>query len=142
MDELNKEILAEKELILETLGSLDEALKRKEKTVIELAGISTFLQNAYNGIENILKRIFMYREIPIPDTETSHKDLLDVSVEHKIITEDLMHELDRFRGFRHFFVHGYVIRLEEEKLIPLALDLRKVWERFETEINIFLNNTR
>lgn len=142
MADLLREILAEKELILKTLASLDTALGREEKTVVELAGISTFLQNVYSGIENILKRIFKYREISIPDSETSHKDLLDVAVENGIITKDLMLELDRYRAFRHFFVHGYVIRLEEMKLIPLALDLHKVWERFEVGINNFLNNAK
>lgn len=142
MDELNREILAEKELILKTLTSLDEALAREEKTIIELAGVSTFLQNLYNGIENILKRILKSKKIPIPASESSHKDLLDVATEFKIITEDLMRKLDSYRAFRHFFVHGYVIRLEEMKLIPLALGMRKVWGQFEMEINKFLNNKK
>lgn len=57
MDELIQEILAEKENILETLNALQETLKRKKKTVIEFAAISTFVQNTYNGMENIIKRI-------------------------------------------------------------------------------------
>lgn len=89
MQELRKDILAEKELIFSTLTSLDEALGREEKTSIELVGISIFIQNVYNGIENILKRIFKFKQIPVPDSETSHKDLLDVSVDYGIITNEL-----------------------------------------------------
>ena len=49
MGELKDEILIEKEHISTTLESLKEALKRKEKSTIELAAIATFLQNTYNG---------------------------------------------------------------------------------------------
>lgn len=47
MDELLREFQAEKEHILATLQALKEAFERKEKTVVELAAIATFLQNAY-----------------------------------------------------------------------------------------------
>jgi hypothetical protein len=47
MDELLREIQAEKEYILDTLRALNEALQRKEKTAVELAAISTFLQNSF-----------------------------------------------------------------------------------------------
>lgn len=76
----------------------------------------------------------------MPDSETSHKDLLDISVDYGIITNELRLELDRYRAFRHFFVHGYVIRLDQMKLAPLALDLRKIWGSFELDIDKFLNN--
>ena len=114
MDELFREVEAEKEHILATLQALKEALERKEKTVVELAAIATFLQNAYNGIENVLKRTLKHI------SESWHKDLLDLSVNHQIISSELSRRLDEYRAFRHFSVHGYGIMLDEEKLIPLA----------------------
>lgn len=51
MDELLREISAEKEHILTTLCALKEALERKEKTIVEFAAIATFLQNTYNAME-------------------------------------------------------------------------------------------
>ena len=140
MDELFREVEAEKEHILATLQALKETLKRKEKTVVELAAIATFLQNAYNGIENVLKRTLKYKGISFPFSESWHKDLLDLSVNHQIISSELSRRLDEYRAFRHFFVHGYGIMLDEEKLIPLAEKLPDVWKDFETELEAFLNS--
>ena len=89
MGELEEEILVEKEHISTTLRALEETMKRDDKTVIELAAIATFLQNTYNGIENILKRILKFKNISIPRSETYHKNLLDLSVEHHIISLEL-----------------------------------------------------
>ncbi|RLG23233.1 hypothetical protein DRN76_05665 [Methanosarcinales archaeon] len=63
MDELHREVLAEKEYILDTFQALNGTLQRKEKTVVELAAISTFLQNAYNGIESLLERVLRFNGI-------------------------------------------------------------------------------
>ncbi|MCW3128831.1 MAG: hypothetical protein N2V75_01830 [Methanophagales archaeon] len=140
MDELFREVEAEKELILATLQALKEALERKEKTVVELAAIATFLQNAYNGIENVLKRTLKHKGISIPLSESWHKDLLDLSVNHQIISSELSRRLDEYRAFRHFSVHGYGIMLDEEKLIPLAEKLPDLWKDFESELEAFLNS--
>jgi len=134
MDELFREVEAEKEHILATLQALKEALERKEKTVVELAAIATFLQNAYNGIENVLKRTLKHI------SESWHKDLLDLSVNHQIISSELSRRLDEYRAFRHFSVHGYGIMLDEEKLIPLAEKLPDLWKDFESELEAFLNS--
>jgi len=104
MNELLREVEAEKEQILATLQALREALERREKTLIELAAIATFLYNAYNGMENILKRILRYRGITLPSSESWHKDLLAVSVDLQIISFDLSKRLDEYRAFRHFMV--------------------------------------
>ena len=89
MDELLREIQAEKENISSTLKALKETMARKEKTIVELASIATFLHNAYSGIENIFKRIFKHKQIPLPLSESWHKDLLDVAADNQIISYDL-----------------------------------------------------
>jgi len=140
MDELYREVQAEKEHILATLQALKEALERKEKTVVELAAIATFLQNAYNGIENILKRVLKYVGISVPLSESQHKDLLGLSVDRQIISSELSRRLEEYRAFRHFFIHGYGIMLDEEKLMPLAENLPDLWKDFESELETFLNS--
>ena len=134
---MKEEFEAEKESILKTLKGLTDAMSREEKTIIELAAISTFIHNTYNGIENFLKRALKYLEVPLKTSQTWYKDLLVISVKNEIISSELSEKLDEFRAFRHFHVHGYGINLDDKKLIRLAKKLTNVWEVFESEINLF-----
>ncbi|MCK4914381.1 MAG: hypothetical protein KAS69_07310 [Planctomycetes bacterium] len=142
MDELLRELSAEKEHITETLDALQQALERKEKTVVELAGIATFLQNTYNGMENILKRILKFKVVPTPVSESFHKDLLDISVSNQIISLELSKKFDEYRAFRHFFVHGYGIMLDKELLMPLAENLPGIWKEFESELDTLIESMK
>lgn len=134
MGNLTKEILAEKENVEEVLNNLKTALARTDKTVIELSAIATFLHNIYNGIENILKQVLKAKNIKIPDSETWHKDLLNLSVSTKIISEQLSDELYEYLTFRHFFIHSYGFILEESQLKDLATNIPSIWSRFLAEI--------
>ncbi|MCK4527427.1 hypothetical protein KAW18_08650 [candidate division WOR-3 bacterium] len=140
MDELLREIQAEEEYIRETLQALKEALGRKERDVVELAAIATFLQNTYNGIENVLKRILKFKGIIVPLSESWHKTLLDLSIDNQIISFELSKRLDEYRAFRHFFIHGYGITLDGEQIIPLANGLQDLWKDFKSEVDEFLES--
>lgn len=140
MDKLYKQVLAEKENIQTALDNLKSAVERKEKTVIELAAIATFLHNLYNGIENILKQILFAQNIKIPDTPSWHKELLNISSSTGIISENLSNELYEYMTFRHFFIHAYGSMLDEEKLEVLTGNIQKVWSQFDLEIKKFLKS--
>lgn len=127
MNELIKEFQGENEYVTETLQALKETMDRKKKTIVELAAIATFLQNAYNGMENLLKRTLKFKGIHIPASDSWHKDLLDLYVINHVISFELSKKLDEYRAFRHFFVHGYGITLNKEKLLPLAVNLPDLW---------------
>ncbi|MGH7886135.1 MAG: HepT-like ribonuclease domain-containing protein [Thermodesulfobacteriota bacterium] len=139
MDKLLEEISIESEYIKETLKLITEALNRPNKTAIELSAIASFIHHSYSGMENIIKRILKYNKVDIPDSDSSHKDLLNIAVEKKIISQELSDKLDRYRGFRHFFIHAYGVFIDKEKLKPLTKDLPDIWKQFEKEIQKFVN---
>ncbi len=139
MEKLLEEIAIEKEHINETIEVLQEASNRSEKTVVELTAIGASLHHCYTGIENILKRILKHQNITIPESSSSHKDLIDIAIQQGILSKELSDKLDQYRGFRHFFVHAYGILLKEEEFRPLTEELPKVWKQFEGEIENFLN---
>lgn len=134
MSNLPEEISIEKENIEKTLDVMREALNRFDKTYVELSAIGACLHHCYSGMENIIKRILKARNISAPMSSSSHKDLLDTATQQGIISEELLNKLDKFRGFRHFFIHAYGVLLNEDELLPLAEDLPDVWEQFATEV--------
>ncbi len=106
MDDLHRRILAEKENVETALSNLKETMARKEKTVIELAAIATFLHNICNGIENILKQVLNEKDIEVQTSSMWHKELLNISSSCGIISEKLADQLYEYLTFRHFFVHA------------------------------------
>lgn len=138
MDKLHKQILAEKENVEITLNNLKYAMSKNEKSVIELAAIGTFLHNIYNGMENILKRIIVAKNVEISKSGTWHKDLLNLSASMGVISEKLSDELYEYLTFRHFFVHAYGFMLEEAHLDDLVINIPKIWSQFLLEIDNFL----
>jgi uncharacterized protein YutE (UPF0331/DUF86 family) len=135
MAKLPKQILVEKNNVELALENLQNAMAREDKSAIELAAIGTFLHNIYNGVENILKQILIFRNLEIPKSDTWHKDLLNLSASAGIISEKLSDRLYEYLTFRHFFVHSYGFMLEESHLTGLATDIDAVWRQFLTEIS-------
>ena len=134
MVDLARKIAAEKENVEKALDNLKDAMGRKKRATIELAAIATFLHNIYNGIENILKQVLKAKGTEIPKSDTSHKDLLDLSVSNGIIPEKLSDQLYEYLTFRHFFVHAYGFMLEEAQLEDLANNIPGVWLQFLSAI--------
>ena len=135
MDSMPRQILAEIANVEEAIRNLEAAMTRRERTVVELAAIGVFLHNIYNGIENILKQTLKMKGIQIPRTENWHKELINLSVSNKVITESLSDELYEYLTFRHFFVHAYGFMLEESPLEILADNITGLWVRFLSEID-------
>ena len=135
MVDITRQVAAEKENVEKALANLRDAMGRREKSVVELAAIATFIHNIYNGIENILKQVLKAKGTEIPKSDTWHKDLLNLSVSLGIIPEKLSDDLYEYLTFRHFFVHAYGFMLEEAHLENLANNITNVWLQFLSVIN-------
>jgi hypothetical protein len=75
IEELRNEIDFENQaikVILKEIDSLKDTLLSREPSLIEKAALSAFLMQFYNGIENILKGISRYNQIPLPSGEEWH----------------------------------------------------------------------
>ena len=138
MVSIKGKVHAEMENIAVVLAELEKVKDRPQKELVVLVGMGAYLQNIYTGMENILKQLLLHKSIPIPDTPTWHKDLLNSAVEHNIITNEIADKIGKYLFFRHFFTHAYGFLLDEEKLKPLMDYIPNVYSEFKGEIDIYL----
>lgn len=134
MPDYRSRIDAEYEAIEHTLSALP-ATPLSTLSELELAGVAALLHKFYNGVENVLKQVFMAKSVALPAGSSWHRDLL-VAAEHEcIIGEALLKELSRFLAFRHFFSHAYALDLHPERLAPLVRQAPEVFRRFKSQID-------
>jgi hypothetical protein len=108
-------------------------------STLELAGVATLLHNFYNGIENIIKQILFSKGEQLPDGGTWHRDLLNLAVSCKIISENLKVQLGEYLAFRHFYTHAYALELYPERMEPLVENAPEIYNLFKNEINVYRN---
>jgi hypothetical protein len=120
--QLRAQIEAEFENIVTILDEIDKVLRpdAEKYSVAELAALSTYVHNIYNGIENTLKRGILYLGGDIRNTPTWHKDLLEDARQAGLINHALQQQLMEYLSFRHFFVHLYVFSVSWEEMKPLV----------------------
>ena len=58
--------------------------------------------------------------------------------DNKVINEKLHERLYDYLMFRHMFIHSYAFQLEWEKLKPLAVDLRNVYDDFKKSVMYYI----
>jgi len=109
-----------------------------EYTLLELAGVSTFLLNIYTGIENILKQILTFDGLDVGESPQWHEKVLKKATEIGILPPDLFQILQRYLSFRNFFVYSYVFNINWEKLKVLVDAIKNVLERLKAEIQEYM----
>jgi hypothetical protein len=127
-------IEAEYEAIENTLSALPN---RPLSTLsqLELAGVAALLHNFYNGIENIIKQVFLGKSFSIPQGESWHRDLLLTAADKNIISDLLLNNLKQYLAFRHYFSHAYALELFPERMEPLVRDVLAVFNEFKQQID-------
>ncbi len=118
---LREEMAIETERLVATtheLTTLGQDLVGREPTLREKAAAGVFLAQFYTGIENILKRICHFNNVPLPGGETWHIELFKqfCAPAHAPLPElfdaRLATALAPFRKFRHVVYHGYAVKLD------------------------------
>lgn len=137
-DELRKQVSIELQLLSQTIAAIQDgltAIGSHTPTSLERAGFGALLTDIYKGIENTLKRLATFEEIPLPTGERWHLELFNrftdplPSGRPPLFDELTRDELKDYRNFRHLVVHGYGIMLKWELMkglverAPAALDM-------------------
>ena len=135
MANLRERFESEYEAVQKSLAALPPAGNLPKLSALELAGVATLLHNFYNGIENILKQIFLVKKLTIPEGPSWHRDLLTASTKHNILSAATSERLRPFLAFRHFFSHAYALDLESERMRPLMSNAANVLQAVLQDIN-------
>ena len=134
MASISEKVDAEFENIIQTLNEIKKIKDVHKLSSIELGGLAAFIHNFYNGVENILKQILKYKNVPIPNSPSWHKDLVSIASSNNILSEKTFLSLQNFISFRHFFIHGYAVKLDPEQLVPLVESAESTFKDFNKEI--------
>lgn len=86
-----------------------------------------------------MKRVLLFSQIEVQDTSGWHRDLLKISLEEGIITNEIYQILSRYLSFRHFFIHSYSFVLKWKNLKPLVDDVEKVLNKFKSAVYVYIN---
>lgn len=145
--ELLEEIVIELEALGQTVDEL-MALHRdvagRDPTIREQTAAAAFLAQFYNGIENILKRISTFYEIPLPTGDTWHITLFkrfcspSFAPLPTLFDEQLEATLAPYRRFRHVALHSYGFQLEWDRMAQGVANVEDVFEQLKSSLSDYL----
>jgi len=128
-------IRAERDNILRTIDMIENLIAQEEFSTYETIALGKLLQDAYTGIERILRSKLELQGVKIPKTESWHKEILLQSQKESIISQNQIEALRKLLVFRHMQIHGYGYMLEENRLRELAEPVPEVCRNFLRNIS-------
>ena len=123
-------IAAESENILRTTTLIQNLLDKKKITDYEVIALGKLLQDAYTGIERILRSQLEAKNIKIKKTESWHKEILLNARDQSLVSQEQFYAFRNLLLFRHLQIHGYGYMLEEERLRDLAEPVPRLCRAF------------
>ena len=147
--DLREEIAVELEALETTVNellALQQDVAHREPTVRENAAAAAFLAQFYNGIENILKRICRYHNVPLPTGETWHTELFLCFCSPEYADMPLLFDgplaaaLAPYRRFRHVAFHSYGFQLDWSRMAEGVANVQTVLEQLTQSLSDYLKS--
>ena len=147
--ELREQIAVEleaMELTVSELLSLQQDVVHREATIRENTAAAAFLAQFYNGLENVLKRICHFHNVPLPVGETWHVELFQrfVSPSHPELPElfdtELAAYLAPYRRFRHVAFHSYGFQFDWNRMSEGIENIGHIFNRVKRSLSVYLDS--
>ena len=149
IEELKEELSIELEsmdVVVKELLSLIKDISNREPTIREKTAAAGFLAQFYNGLENILKRISRFYEIPLPVGDTWHIELFrrfcspPYPTLPLLFDDDLALTLSPFRKFRHVVHHGYGFQIDWDRMKEGISEIENIFLQIKSILSDYLKS--
>ncbi len=149
IEELKEELSIELEsmdIVVKELLSLIKDISDREPTLREKTAAAGFLAQFYNGLENILKRISRFYEVPLPVGDTWHIELFRRFCSPPylplplLLDDDLASALAPFRKFRHVVHHGYGFQIDWDRMKEGISQIEDVFFQIKSRLSDYLKS--
>ena len=147
-DELRQQISIEREamiVVVNELTALYADVANREPTLREKTAAAGFLAQFYNGVENILKRISLYHDVPLPTGDNWHVTLFQRfagqggSPLPNLFDKQTANILAPYRRFRHVAFHSYGFQFNWRYMAEGVAQIDVVFVQFEQILGHYLN---
>ena len=148
LEALIEEVNTELSYLEETKNQVNELLQIVDVRTpgnIEIAAANQFLSQFYNGIENVLKRIIKFVNLPLIRNDNWHIELLNYfynnpgSVKIHLFDRSNYEVLNTYRKIRHVVRQGYNFQMDWEKLSVAMENIPQHLSEFKTKIQNFID---
>lgn len=149
IEELKEELSIELEsmdVVVRELLSLIKDISDREPTIREKTAAAGFLAQFYNGVENILKRISRFYEIPLPAGDTWHIELFrrfcspPFTPLPLLFGDDLALAISPFRKFRHVVHHGYGFQIDWSRIKEGISQIEDIFIRIKSTLSDYFKS--
>lgn len=136
------------ELIVAELIQLYSDVSGNDPSLREKTAAGAFLAHFYNGVENILKRICSFHNVPLPEGANWHMSLFKYFCSPPkqplpaLFDGSLSKRLAPYRNFRHLFFHSYGYYLDWRRMEAGIYQIDEVFLHFKNAVFGFLSSDK
>ena len=133
MVDYQEKIMAELEQVELAIAKLP-ACSLSKLNYLELSGVAGILHSFYNGIENILKQVFLSHGKGIPSGVHWHREIIQQAVQYGFVSGETLKRLTPYLTFRHLYRNAYVLDLKPDRMQVLVDGIEDAFREFRKDI--------
>ena len=109
-------------------------------TLLEKHGLAHLFETFYSSLEDEIKKVFMSKGKPIPDSEQWHKELLSAAKEISLLSDTTFELMEELLKFRHWSRYAFLEEIQWERLSENLDRVEICSQNFRSDVEKFLKS--
>jgi hypothetical protein len=136
--------LHEMQVVVDALKELEQRIGNTEPDIFQNAATMTFFSQFYMGVENILKRISRFCNVPLPQSGSWHAELLlrfgqpSYQGLPALFDDELLRHLAPYRKFRHVVMHNYTGSMDWQQARRGIQEIQHTFTAFQQALLVYV----